>query len=138
MPTDIRRDPFRGFNYRLEIDGTTVAAFSEVSGLPVEGDLTEAARTTLSRPDVRIFANLTLKRGYATNATLWQWYQRLARGEVDRRTVSIVLVNDARNTMRWNISNAWISKIEGPDLKATSNEVAVESLELTHDGLTLS
>ena len=76
MPADIRNDPFRGFSFRLEIDGTAIAAFSEVSGLPAKGALVDAASTTCSLADRRKVASLTLMRGYAKD-TLWRCYQRI-------------------------------------------------------------
>lgn len=143
MPTDVRIDPFRGFNFRVEIDGFTVAAFSEVSGLTAEGDPVDyregndPVNNVRKLTGLRKYANLMFKRGYTPDNTLWQWYQRIANGEPDRRNGSVVLMNEAhRDVMRWNFENAWINKIEGPGLNATSNEVAVESMELCHEGLT--
>ncbi|MFZ5510302.1 MAG: phage tail protein [Pseudomonadota bacterium] len=143
MPTDVRIDPFRGFNFRVEIDGLTVAAFSEVSGLTADGDPVEYREGTDPVNNVRKlvglrkYANLMFKRGYVQDDTLWQWYQRIANGQPDRRNGSVVLMNEAhQDVMRWNFENAWINKIEGPGLNASSNEVAVESMELVHEGLT--
>lgn len=143
MPTDVRIDPFRGFNFRVEIDGLTIAAFSEVSGLTAEGDPVDYREGTDPVNNVRKltglckYANLMCKRGCVQDNALWQWYQRIANGEQDRRNGSVVLMNEAhRDVMRWNFENAWINKIEGPGLNATSNDVAVESMELCHEGLT--
>ncbi len=70
--------------------------------------------------------------------TLWQWYERNRNGIDDRRNGSVVLMNEAHQAvMRWNFENAWINKIEGPGLKASDNEVAIESMELVHEGLTM-
>ena len=144
MATDTRKDPFRGFNFRVEIDGLTVAAFSEVSGLTADGDPADYREGT--DPDnwvrkltgLRKFVNIVLKRGYTQDDTLWQWYQRIAQGLPDRRNGSVVLMNEAhRDVMRWNFQNAWINKIEGPGLKASGNEISIESMELCHEGLML-
>jgi phage tail-like protein len=144
MPIDIRIDPFRSFNFLVEIDGLTAAAFSEVSGLTAEGDAveyregTDPVNTVRKLPGLRKYANLMFKRGYTQDATLWQWYQRIADGQNDRRNGSVVLLNEAHDAvMRWNFENAWINKIEGPAFKANGNEVAIESMELVHEGLTL-
>jgi len=143
MPTDTRIDPFRGFNFRVEIDGLPVAAFSEVSGLTAEGDAvdyregTDPVNNVRKLVGLRKYANLMFKRGYTQNTTLWDWYKRIAAGQPDRRNGSVVLSNEAhRDVMRWNFENAWINKIEGPGLNATNNEVAIESMELCHEGLT--
>lgn len=143
MATDVRIDPFRGFNFRVEIDGMPVAAFSEVNGLVAHGDPveyregTDPVNTPRKLTGLRKYDNLTFKRGYVQDTSLWQWYQRIANGESDRRNGSVVLMNEAhRDVMRWNFDNAWINKIEGPGLNATNNDVAVESMELCHEGLT--
>ncbi|MFC4158631.1 phage tail protein [Chitinimonas lacunae] len=144
MTTDVRIDPFRGFNFRVEIDGLTVASFSEVGGLTADGDPvdyregkdpTNAVRKLVG---LRKYTNLSFKRGYVQDNTLWLWYQRIANGIPDRRSGSVVLMNEAhRDVMRWNFENAWINKIEGPGLNATGNQVAIESMELCHEGLML-
>lgn len=141
--TDTRTDPFRGFNFRVEIDGIATGSFSEVSGLTAEGDPvdyregTDAANNVRKLVGLRKYAMLVFKRGYVKDDTLWQWYQRIANGQPDRRHGSVVLRNEAhKDVMRWNFENAWINKIEGPSLKAAGNEVAIESMELCHEGLT--
>jgi phage tail-like protein len=144
MATDKRNDPFRGFNFRVEIDGLPVAAFSEVSGLTADGDPADYREGT--DPDnwvrkltgLRKYVNIVLKRGYTQDDTLWKWYQRIAQGLPDRRNGSIVLMNEAhRDVMRWNFQNAWVNKIEGPGLKASGNEISIESMEMCHEGLML-
>lgn len=144
MPTDTRTDPFRSFNFRVELDGLTVAAFSEVSGLTAEGDAvdyregTDLINNVRKLTGLRKYANLMFKRGYVQDNSLWQWYQQIANGENVRRNGSVILMNEAHaDVMRWNFENAWVNKIEGPGLKANGNEVAIESMELVHEGLTL-
>lgn len=144
MATDQRTDPFRGYNFILEIDNVPKGAFSEVGGLTADGDSVDYREGTDLQPNVRKlmglrkFTNLTLKRGYTPDKTLWQWYTNVMNGEDDRRNVTIVLLNERREAvLRWHAENAWINKIEGPALKASSNDVAMESLELVHEGLTL-
>ena len=78
----------------------------------------------------------TTKRGYTRDGALWEWFGKIASGTPDRRTVTIVLKNEARqDVMRWHALDAWINKIEGPTFKASGNEVAMESVELVHEGL---
>lgn len=144
MATDKRNDPFRGFNFSVQIDGVARAAFSEVSGLTAEGDATDYREGTDLQQNVRKlvglrkYTNITLKRGYTQDGSLWAWYTNIMNGQPDRRNVTIVLMNEARKeVMRWHAENAWINKIEGPALKAAGNEVAVESVELVHEGLTI-
>jgi phage tail-like protein len=144
MATDQRTDPYRGFNFILEIDNVPKGAFSEVGGLTADGDAVDYREGTDIQPNVRKltglrkFVNITLKRGYSQDKSLWQWYQNVLNGVDDRRNVTVVLLNERREAvLRWHAENAWINKIEGPALKASSNDVAMESLELVHEGLSL-
>jgi phage tail-like protein len=144
MATDRRTDPYRGFNFILELDNVPKGAFSEVGGLTADGDSVDYREGTDLQPNVRKlaglrkFVNITLKRGYSQDKSLWQWYQNVLNGIDDRRNVTVVLLNERREAvLRWHAENAWINKIEGPALKASSNDVAMESLELVHEGLTI-
>jgi phage tail-like protein len=145
MPaTDQRNDPYRGYNFLLEIDNVPKGAFSEVGGLTAEGDSvdyregSDLQQNVRKLPGLRKYTNLTLKRGYTADKALWQWYTNIMNGVADRRNVTITLLNERREAvLRWHAENAWINKIEGPSLKAASNDVAMESLELVHEGLTL-
>ncbi|MCP4304294.1 MAG: phage tail protein [bacterium] len=145
MPTtDERTDPYRGFNFRVEIHGEEIGAFSEVSGLTAEGDPVEyregedKTNTVRKLVGLRKYTNITLKRGYTKNNALWLWYKNIANGDNDRRSGSIVLMDEAgKDAMTWLFENAWINKIEGPTLNASGNEVAIESAELCHEGLML-
>ena len=144
MATAERRDPYRTFNFQLEIDGVPLGAFSEASGLTAEGDAVDYREGTDLQQNVRKltglrkYSNITLKRGYTQDKTLWQWYTNIANGVDDRRNVTLVLLNERREAvLRWHAESAWINKIEGPSLKAASNDVSMESIELVHEGLTL-
>ena len=144
MATDARNDPYRAFNFVVEIDGLPRGAFSEVSGLSAEITAVEYREGTDKQPNPREmpgqvkFSNLVFKRGYTADKTLWQWYTNIFNGQPDRRNVTVVLLNERREqVLRWNAENAWIRKIEGPSLKASANDVAMESMELVHEGLTL-
>lgn len=144
MATDKRIDPYRAFNFEVEIDGTPVGAFSEVSGLTAEGDSvdyregTDRANTVRKLTGLRKYSNLTLKRGYIQDNTMWQWYANIANGIDDRRNASIILRNENRvGVLRFNAENCWLNKIEGPSFSAAGNDVAIEAIELVHEGLTM-
>jgi phage tail-like protein len=144
MATAERRDPYRTFNFQLEIDGVPLGAFSEASGLTAEGDAVDYREGTDQQQNVRKltglrkYTNITLKRGYTQDKSLWRWYGNIVNGQPDRRDVTIILLNEARQpVLRWHAESAWINKIEGPSFKAAGNEVAMESVELVHEGLTL-
>jgi phage tail-like protein len=144
MATATRRDPYRAFNFQLEIDGVPLGAFSEAAGLTAEGDAVDYREGTDKQNNVRKlmglrkYTNITLKRGYTQDKSLWRWYANIMNGVPDRRNVTIVLLNEAHEpVLRWHAENAWLNKIEGPGLKASGNDVALESVELVHEGLTL-
>lgn len=143
MANDKRIDPYRTFNFRVYINNQQAGSFAEAGGLTADGDSVEY-REGEDPPYVRKliglrkYTNITLKRGYTQNLDLWNWYLNIQNGESDRRDVSVVLLNERREeVMRWHAENAWINKIEGPEFKASANEVAMESVELVHEGLTV-
>jgi phage tail-like protein len=144
MATAERRDPYRSFNFQLVIDGVPLGAFSEASGLTADGDAVDYREGTDVQSNVRKlvglrkFTNITLKRGYTQDRSLWIWHQNIVNGQPDRRNVTVVLMNEARQpVLSWHAENAWVNKIEGPSFKASGNEVAMESVELVHEGLTI-
>jgi phage tail-like protein len=136
MP-DERNDPFRSFNFRLEIDNLTVAAFSEVSGLQAESEVAEY-RTGNDQPlharklpGLHKHGNITLKRGMLKDRTLWDWYANIAQGVPDRRNGTVILMDEQRHdVLRWHFEAAWPHKISVSEFKAIGNEIAVESIEL--------
>jgi phage tail-like protein len=145
MATGERTDPFRAFNFRVEFDGLTVGSFSEVSGLTSEGDAvdyregTDIPLTVRKLIGLRKYMNIVLKRGYTESDDLWAWYRNIVNGVDDRRNGTIILLDEERNeVLRWDVTNAWINKIEAPTFNAAGNEVAIESVELVHEGLMLA
>ncbi len=77
-----------------------------------------------------------LKRGITQDAELWSWRQRIVDGNVDRRNGSIVLQDDSgADQVRWNFRNGWPCKLHGPHLNAHGNDIAIETLEISHEGL---
>ncbi len=137
--------PFLSFNFRVEIDGLTVGAFREVTGLSGDSavveyrDGSDMVRSTRKGPGLHQFPNIILKRGYTTNRELWDWYRNIANGISDTRNGSIILQNESHvDVLRWDFTNAWIKKIDGPNFNATTNEVAIETVELVHEGVALA
>lgn len=137
MAVGNRNDPFRGYNFRVEIDNSAVAAFSEVSGLTFDVDPVEYREGTDLNMHVRKltglrkFGNITCKRGFTDNTELYDWYKTTLNGAVDRRNGAIILQDEDRNDVqRWNFEGGWISKYEGPSFNATSNDVVIESIEI--------
>lgn len=142
MPTGTRNDPYRSFNFKVEANGALLGMFSEVSGLTADGDAvdyregTDIPMNVRKLVGLRKYTNITLKRGYTQNYDLWNWYKNIMNGVADRRNLTITLLNEARApVLAWNIEAAWLNKIEGPAMKASGNEVAIESVELAHEGI---
>jgi phage tail-like protein len=136
-----RHDPYKVFKFRVEIDGLTSAAFSEVSGLDSETAVIEyrtgsEPNSVRKLPGLTKYPNIVLKRGITQDAELWNWRQRIVDGNVDRRNGSIVLQDDSgADQVRWNFRNGWPCKLQGPHLNARGNDVAIETLEISHEGL---
>lgn len=142
-----RKDPYHSYNFRVEIGGIIRAAFRECSGLdtsqdPVEyregTDIGPTGRNTARKlPGMVKYSNITLKWGFSDDHDLWDWRKKAEDGKVDRRNGSIILMNDiGEEKARWNFFEAWPSKWTGPTFNATGNEVAIETLEIVHEGLT--
>jgi phage tail-like protein len=135
-------DPFASFNFSLEIDGITKAGFSEVTGLNAEVNIIEYrdgkdGNTPRKLPGLFKQGNITLKRGVIQDAEMFKWFKTGMDGDIDRKqSISIVLLDEKRTEkVRWNLSQAWPSKYIGADMKANANEIAIESLEICHEGM---
>jgi phage tail-like protein len=143
MATGDRRDPFRSFNFAVEIDGIARAGFREASGLDASQDPIEYREgteglTSRKLPGLNKFSNITLKWGMTDDHELWDWRKRAMTGKIERKNGSIVLLDDTgAEKMRWNFREAWPTKWTGPSFNATGNEVAIETLEIAHEGLEL-
>jgi phage tail-like protein len=144
MPPPKRHDPYKNFNFLVEIDGIARAAFSEVGGLEIETAVIEyrvggEPNTVRKLPGLTKYANIVLRRGITKDADLWNWRKTVVQGNVDRRNGSIVLLDDdLTEVLRWNFFQGWIAKWEGPTLNAKGNEVAIETIEIAHEGLELA
>ena len=139
--TGERKDPFRGYNFRVEMDGITRAGFREASGLdsaqdPVEYREGNQNLTVRKLPGLNKYSNISLKWGVTDDAELWEWRKKSIEGKVERKNGSIILCDDTgAEKVRWNFVDAWPTKWTGPSFNATGPEVAIEALELAHEGL---
>ncbi len=143
MPPAPGADPFGAFHFHVEIEGITRAAFVEASGLDSESTVIEYRTgdtvTTRKLPGLTKFANIVLRRGVTTDRELWMWRKTVVDGQVQRRAGSIVLRNAAgEELLRWNFREGWPCKWQGPLLNAAVNAVAIETLEIAHEGLELA
>lgn len=133
-------DPYRAFRFRLEIDGLQEAGFQSVGGLSQESKIepyreggvndTEHQFVTLTT-----YPPLTLRRGLV-NATLWDWYQDVIAGRVERKTVAVVLLDENGDEVwRWICEFAFPSKWTGEELNAAESHIFAETIEIVHEGL---
>lgn len=139
-----REDPYGSFNFLVQIEGVEAAGFREAELPDVEIEPIAYREGADRVSSVRLLpgrvrhGRLVLRRGIAGDLTLWQWIRALTQGALDRRDVAVVLLDEARNpVLTWRLRRAWPAKLEGPRLDAQANEVAIETLELVHEGLEL-
>lgn len=136
--------PLPAFSFIVEWGGTRVG-FTEVSGLTQEVQAIEyrdgsfPEYSSIKMPGLRKYNNVVLKRGIVkSDNELFNWLNTVKLNQVERRDLIISLLNEERQpVMVWKVTRAFPVKVEGPALKATGNEVAIESIELAHEGLTL-
>jgi len=142
--TGQRIDPYANFNFLVEIDGIARAAFHEVSGFDSTVEVIEHREggdntTTRKLPGMTKHSNIVLKYGLADDTDLYNWHRDVVNGKVQRRNGSIVLLDRAgQERRRWNFVNAWPTKWDGPDFNAEGNDIAIETLELAHEGVALA
>jgi phage tail-like protein len=138
-----RHDPYPGFNFLVELGATeNTAGFSEVHIGAAHIQLIEyregADRVNSVRklPGLTRYDNVVLKRGLTGTTALWAWFDQVRDGDAERRDVRITLLDEQRNAVaRWLLRRALPVKYEAPALRATGNEVAIETLELAHERL---
>jgi phage tail-like protein len=136
-----RVDPYANFNFLVEIDGITQGGFQECSGFDSAIDVIEHREggdnlTPRKLAGMTKHAPITLKWGLTDNRDLYDWHRRAVEGRVERRNGSIVVQdNQGIERVRWNFVNAWPSKWTGASLNAEGTDVAVETLEIVHEGI---
>jgi len=137
----VRADPYQVFRFLVEIEGVMAGGFSECSGLQVETETFEYREGGVNEY-VHRFAGptknppLTLKHGLTLIDGLWRWHQEIAQGKISRKNGTIYLMDRSGvPVIWWDFKEAFPTKWTGPDLRANSGEVAFESVELSHRGL---
>jgi len=139
-----RDDPYRTFYFDVYVEGLLLGGFSEVSNIAQKQEIVEYragnAKTSFSAKLTgrSSFDNVTLKRGYVKDDRLWRWSENLKNGVPDRRNVTITLKDEARNAvMSWGLEGTWVVSIMGPGFNAMGNDVAIESVELAVENVTM-
>lgn len=143
MPLANRVDPYRNFNFTVEIAGTTLAHFLDVSGLGIEMGEVEYREGSDKTTSVRKLSgltkhtNVTLKRGVTNDQTLFNWMKNVRNGVPDKREVVITLRDEqGQVAVSWKLHDAMVVKWTGPTLNAKGDEAAVESIELVYEEIT--
>jgi phage tail-like protein len=134
--------PMVKFHFQVEWGGTKIG-FTEVSGLDVETEVVEYRHgaspeySKIKMPGMQKYTNITLKRGtFASDNEYFNWWNTVKLNTIERRDITISLLNEEHEpVVTWKVKNAWPSKVQPTDLKADGNEVAIESMELVHEGL---
>lgn len=144
-----RDDPYGGYNFEVTVngisdDGKAVSgSFTEASGLEVTIDPIEYRNgsediTPRKVPGLKKFTNITLKKGNTGDLEFWNWIVEAMNGQVRRTEGSVILLDENKQeVMRWNFKRGWPCKWTGPGLNATNNEIAMETLEICHEGLSI-
>ncbi len=134
--------PLPKFHFRVEWGGSKIG-FTEVTGLNIENEMIEYRDGSspeyhkIKMPGLQKYGNITLKRGmFNGDNEFFQWLNSVSLSKIDRRDVSISLLNENHEPVYvWKVKNAFPTKVTAPDLKSDANEVAVESIEIAHEGL---
>lgn len=137
--------PMVRFQFQVKWDSNELV-FQEVTGLNIETQVIEyragnsKAFAPVKMPGIQKFGNVTLKKGmFKGDTALWKQFTTVKMNTYKRSTIVISLLDESNAVaMSWNLTNAFPSKITITDMKADANEAAVESIEITHEGLTLA
>jgi phage tail-like protein len=139
-------NPLAGFQYALDIGGKVSGFFQDCSGIGSEHEIIEQKLTDANgRPFIQKLPgrmkwnDVTLKRGITAEMDLWKWRKMVEDGDVDgaRTHCSIVMMSrTGKPVAQWDFTNAWPSKVSGPELKSDSNDFGVEELVIVHEGMT--
>ena len=136
-----RVDPFKSHLFLVEIDGITQASFSECSGFSSHVEVIEYREggdpnTVRKLPGKISYQDITLKRGLTSSSELYDWHMSAVNPPIQRKSGSVIVLDDTlAEQVRWNFSNGWISKWDGPSLSGKGNDVAIETMTITCERL---
>ncbi|MCA7011184.1 phage tail protein [Dickeya dadantii] len=142
--------PMPKFHFEVKWDGgagaSMVASFQEITGLDIEAQIIEYRAgnspvfSTIKMPGIIKSGNVTLKKGiFVKDNNFYDWFSKIKMNTIARTAVTINLLDESGSpAMTWKLKNAWPTKVSGTDLKSDGNEVAVETIELAHEGLEVS
>jgi len=138
--------PIPKFHFSVEWAPGTRIGFTEVTGLTMESDVIEYREGSspefhkIKQPGLQKLANITLKRGmFQGDIEFNDWMETISMNTVERRDVTIKLLNENHEpVITWQVLNAWPVKVQSSDMKSDGNEVAIETMELAHEGIKIS
>lgn len=136
--------PMPKFQFEVKL-GSDEAAFQEVNGLDMESEPIEyragnaKAFTKIKMPGLLKYSNITMKKGtFKSDSKLYDWFKKIKGATIERQALTISLLDqEGEAVVTWKVENAFPIKLQGTDLKAEGNEVAVETIEIAHEGLTM-
>jgi phage tail-like protein len=135
------KDPYTNFNFIVEFDsGVPRAAFQQVTGFDSTVEVIEhregGENTTMRKlPGKTSYSNIVLKWGMSEDTELYDWHRRCIEGEIERKNVTIFLLNRKGETVyHWLVVRAWPTKYDTPELNAEGSDVSIVTLELAHEG----
>ncbi len=143
MATGQRKDPWKNHRFQMEIDGISQAGFRELTIGDTTQDVVEYREgnepaTVRKQPGLIKYGNVTLKWGITDSMDIYNWRKQIEDGKIKdaRKKMAIVLLNDeGQASARWEFTAAWPTKYTAPSLNATANEIAIETLEIAHEGM---
>jgi phage tail-like protein len=138
--------PLPKFYFMVDWGSTTNIPFQEISGLEIESEPipyrhgNSPVFSKISMPGMIKSSKVTMKKGvFAKDTAFWDWFVKIKMNTIERQTVVIKLLDEVGNpVMTWTLKNAWPTKITSTDLKSDGSDVAIESIEIAHEGLTIS
>lgn len=133
------------FGFEVKWDAIVIH-FQEISGLEVEVQPIEYRSgdspvfSTIKMPGIQKHGNVTMKKGiWPNNASFQEWYNQVKANTASRKTITITLMDESgAPTMIWTLRNAWPTKVSGTDLTSDGNEVAIDTLEVAHESITIT
>jgi phage tail-like protein len=141
MPTGTRVDPYRAYGFVIEIGGIERAGFQQCSGLDHSNDVIEYREGNMGPgmhkvPGMARHSNITLRWGITSDPDIWEWRKAVRDGSFDRQNISVILLSEkGEEVRRWDLVEAWCTKLTMPSLNATSNEIAIETMEIAYENL---
>lgn len=144
MPSGERKDPYKNFRFLVELDGVTQGGFREVTipdtaQDPIEYREGNEPPTARKLPGLIKYGNVSLKKGITDSLDLYNWRKLVEQGKMGeaRKNIAVLVMDEEGNpAVRYEFTAAWPTKYDAPDMNATGNEIAIETLEIAHEGMT--